>query len=97
MDSLRRASGALFYLLGTLAVTSIILVQRGILVDLSSTLLAVIDLPLLLTGMLFGGSTLVTSIGRGQHTRGLVIVVFVPLLLVFTCFAYLNFAMPFPE
>ena len=97
MDSLRRASAILFYLLGSLAIIVIVLMQQGIATDALSLFLNIIDLPLLLLGMLFGGSTLVMSIGRGQHTRGLVITVFVPLFFLFVFFVYLNFGLPFVE
>ena len=97
MDSLRRASGALFYLLGLLTILGIVLVQRGVTVPFLATFLNIVDLPLLLTGMLFGGSTLITSVGREKMSTGLIVAVFLPLLLAFSFFAYLNFSMPFPE
>ena len=97
MDSLRHASGALFYFLGTLTIVAIVLVEKGIQTALLGTFLAIVDLPLLFTGMLFGGSTLVASVGQGKTSKGLAIAVFSLLFLAFLFFAYLNFGMPFAE
>lgn len=97
MDTLRRASAFLFYLLGTLTIVGIILVHRDIAAEQTSVFLNVVDLPLLLVSMLFGGSTLVTSLGRGKQSAVLALAVFIPLLLAFGFFAWINFAMPFAE
>lgn len=98
MDALQRASSAIFYTLGTLTIVGIVLYQREILVRPLSVFLSIIDLPLLFSGMLFGGSTLVSSVGHDRTSSALVAVVFVPLAILFLIFASLNFALPFqPE
>ncbi len=97
MDALRRASAFLFYLLGTLTIVAIVFVQKNILAPELSIFLNVIDLPLLLLGILFGGTTLITSLCRGKVSPVLAVVVFLPLLAAFAFFAYLNFGLPFPE
>lgn len=98
MDSLQRASAVLFYALGLLTITAIVLVQRGIAVSAASIFLNIVDLPLLLTGMLFGGSTLVSSLSRERTSSTLMLAVFIPLAIIFLAFVYFNFALPFqPE
>ncbi len=97
MDALRRASAPIFYFLGTLTILSIVLVQRDMFVRPLSLFLNVVDLPLLLAAMLYGGSTLVSSLGRGKTSMPLALTVFIPLILAFGFFAWLNFAMPFAE
>ncbi len=97
VDALRRASAPIFYLLGALAILSIVLAQREIFVRPLSLFLNVVDLPLLLAAMLYGGSTLVSSLGRGKASAALALTVFIPLVLAFGFFAWLNFAMPFAE
>lgn len=98
MDALQRTSSAIFYTLGALTIVGIVLYQREILVRPLSMFLSIIDLPLLFSGMLFGGSTLVSSVGRERMSSALVAIVFVPLAVLFLLFASFNFALPFqPE
>ena len=97
MDALRRASAVLFYVLGTLTILAIVFVSREMFTGPSSLFLNVVDLPLLFSGMLFGGTALVSSLGRGKPSAGLILTVFVPLALAFGFFAWVNFAMPFAE
>ncbi len=97
MNALRRASAFVFYLLGTLTILSIALVQREIFVAPLSQFLTVVDLPLLLSAMLLGGSTLVSSLSREKTSIALSLFVFIPLLAVFGFFAWVNFSMPFVE
>ncbi len=97
MVSLRKASAAVFYLLGALTIVAIVLVNRGIAVGSLSLFLNVVDLPLLFMGILFGGSTLVSSLSRDKISLSLTLVVFLPLLIAFGFFAWINFAMPFAE
>lgn len=97
MNSLRRASGALFYLLGILTIASIACINLGIEADRLSVFLNVIDLPLLLSGMLFGGSSFLISLSRGKTSVALTCVVFIPLLILFGLFVWMNFALPFVD
>lgn len=96
VDSLQRTSSVIFYTLGLLTIAAIVLVQRGVAAATLSLFLNIVDLPLLLTGMLFGGGALVSSLSREWTSPALVAIVFVPLSIVFLMFAYLNFALPFP-
>ncbi len=98
MDALRRASAPLFYFLGSIAIVAVVLVHRGIYGGLLTTLLNIIDLPLAFFAMLLGGSTLAVSVSRDGKPSVLVsAVIFLPLVVFFSFFAYLNFAMPFAE
>ncbi len=98
MDVLRRASAPLFYFLGLIAIVAVVLVHRGIYGGLFTTFLNVIDLPLAFFAMLLGGSTLAVSVSKDGKPSTLVsLIIFLPLLILFGFFAYLNFAMPFAE
>ena len=97
MHSLRKASAVLFYILGSLTILAIVLVNLGMFVSPLSVFLNIVDLPLLLMGILFGGSALLTSLGREKVSVSLAFAVFIPLLLAFGFFAWMNFAMPFAE
>jgi len=98
MEALQRASSMIFYTLGALTIVGIVLYQREILVRPLSIFLNIIDLPLLFSGMLFGGSTLVSSLSRDHVSPVLTAVVFVPLGILFLLFAFFNFGLPFqPE
>ncbi len=98
MHSLRRASALLFYGLGLIAIIAIVLVERGMWDAQLSVFLNIIDLPLLLFAMLYGGSALATSLSKDEHPSPIMIaVIFVPLAIAFFAFAYFNFALPFPE
>lgn len=96
MEALQRASAVLFYTLGLLTIAAIVLVQRGVAAATLSLFLNIVDLPLLLSGMLLGGSTLVSSFSRERTSPAFVAVVFVPLAILFLIFASFNFALPFP-
>ncbi len=97
MDTLRRVSAAVFYCLGTVMIVLIVLVQRGIAAEELAPILLVLDLPLLLTGVLFGGSSLYVSLVKDKRSVLLLIVIFLPLVILFGFFAYLNFALPFTQ
>jgi hypothetical protein len=97
MHALRRASTALFYLLGSLTIMAIVLVQRDVFVMYASRFLAVVDLPLLLVGMLYGGSALCESAASGRSRTILATIVFTVITLLFVLFCYLNFALPFSD
>lgn len=95
MHSLHRISATLFYILGTTVILGIVLTMRGVMVETLTTLLNVLDLPLLFVGMLYGGSSLVLSMTKDRVPLNLSILVFGFLAVLFAVFAYLNFAFPF--
>jgi len=95
MDALRRASAALFYTLGTIVLVLFILLKRELIGPWASALLHVLDLPLLLFGMLYGGLSLTGSMTKGSRPTVLHMVVGVILASVFIAFAWMNFGFPF--
>jgi hypothetical protein len=97
MDSLRRASGFLFYAAGIITLVLIVLSRRGITVMQTDRLLPVIDLPLLFIGMLYGGTSLYGSLTRGRSSPVLGASIFVPLGILLLFFLWLNFAYPLPD
>jgi len=97
MDTLRRVSAFLFYCLGTVMIVLIVLVQRKYASAELAPILSVLDLPLLLIGVLFGGSSLYVSLVKDKRSVPLLIVIFLPLVVLFVVFAYLNFALPFTQ
>lgn len=97
MDSLRRASGFLFYFIGIITLVLIVLSRRGIAAGLTGGLLPVIDLPLIFVGLLYGGTSLYGSLTREKSSTALAMSIFVPLAIIFIIFCWLNFAYPFPE
>ncbi|MFA5799702.1 MAG: hypothetical protein WC840_01945 [Candidatus Peribacteraceae bacterium] len=97
MDTLRRVSAFVFYCLGTVMIVLIVLVQRGIAAEELAPIPAVLDLPLLLTGVLFGGSSLYVSLVKDKRSIPLLIVIFLPLAALVGFFVYLNFSLPFTQ
>jgi len=95
MDSIRTASGFLFYTVGALLLCAIVLVKRGMLPAVAPYL-HILDLPIVFIAMLYGGSSLYMSLSRGKQSLPLLLTIFVPLLLLFALFGWFNFGMPFP-
>jgi hypothetical protein len=97
MNTLRKVSAFCFYILGSVLIVLIVLVQRGVGPSILNLSLHLFDLPLLFTGMLFGGSSLYLSLVKDKSSVPLLIVIFLPLAVLFAFFAYLNFALPFSQ
>ncbi len=95
MDSVRQASGFLFYTVGVLLIAFIVLMKRGLFVEFAPYL-HILDLPIILITILYAGSSLYVSLSRGKKSLPLLLVVFVPLGVFFAVFCWFNFAMPFP-
>jgi hypothetical protein len=96
MDAIRKASGFLFYVVGSLLIVVIMLAKRGILTDAAAPYVHSLDLPVLLVAMLYGGSSLYVSLSRGKKSLLLLLIIFVPLGVLFSLFCWFNFVMPFP-
>jgi hypothetical protein len=89
---LHALSAVLFYILGASFFTAYILVHNGIAQNAALAWLNIGDMPLLLTGMLYGGISVYSSIRNDQsHSRGLMLAIGVPLLVLFIVLAGLNF------
>ncbi len=97
MDTVRRISAFCFYILGSVLIILIVLNQRGMGSSFMNLSLHLFDLPLLFTGMLFGGSSLYLSLVKDKSSVPLLIVIFLPLAVLFAFFAYLNLALPFAQ
>lgn len=97
MDSVRRASAYLFYLLGVIFIPLVVLYERGSLPETIAPVMNSLDLPILFIAVLFGGSSLYVSLTKGQKSLPLLLAVFVPMGVIFAVFCWLNFSMPFAE
>ncbi len=95
MSALQRSSEFLFFVLGILLLACFIMVKRGIAVEIAQPLLHSIDLPLLLAGMLYGGSSLYASIRQEKEfSLGIALAIAIPMAVTFLVFASMNFALP---
>ncbi len=95
MHALDRVSAITFYFLGACVIAGVVLLALGYFVTRLPTILHILDLPLLASGMLYGGSSLILSLQRERVSRGLSIVVFGFLTILFAIFTVLNFTFPF--
>ena len=90
---LHTLSAVLFYILGTSFFLAYIFLRNGIMQNNAMEWLNIGDMPLLLTGMLYGGISVYLSIRDDQnHSRGLMIAIGLPLLILFIVLAGLNFS-----
>lgn len=94
MEAVRKASGFLFYVAGTLLILAIVLVKSGVASGIAPYM-HVVDLPILFIAMLYAGSSLYVSLARGKKSLPLLLITFVPLGVLFAVFAWFNFALPF--
>lgn len=85
MQLVRHASAILFFVLGSLMFFLVILKQAA--------LLAVLDLPLIFFGLLYGGSALLTGNNKEPSTLSTAIVG-VLMLAIFVVFLWFNFGFP---
>lgn len=96
MDAFRRASAVLFFGLGVLVLVLILALKQEMVGVWATTLLNVLDLPLLLFGCLYGGLSLTGSMTKGKLTP-LLIIVGIILGALFLIFLWFNFSFPFAE
>ena len=91
VTDLKRISGILFYLLGGSFFLAY-LVHSNNLSPLGLWWLTIADLPLALAGVVYGGTSLYTSVQpRDKHSKGLMITIGLPLLIIFGSLVVLNF------
>lgn len=96
VDSIRKASGLLFYIFGACAIALVLLARRGNLSPAMRPLLDIVDLPLLFVAFLYGGSSLYASLTKGKKSLPLLMGIFIPLGVLFVVLAWFNFGLPFP-
>lgn len=92
MQILRTVSAAAFYAIGTVVILGVALASRGVAWSAGiSTLLRVLDLPLLLSGMLYAGTCLVDGAKEHRTRVALSIVAGCVLGAIFLAALYANF------
>lgn len=85
-------SAALFYILGSSFFLSYILMHNDIAPDAASGWLSIADIPLLFSGLLYGGLSVYLSIqDEAKPSRGLMIAIGVPLTVIFLVLLIVNF------
>lgn len=89
---MHKLSGILFYVLGTSFFLAYLLFQNGLYAPWPEWWLSVGDLPLLLIGMLYGGSSLYLSVAQPKvKSTALALCIIVPLAALFIAIATLNY------
>jgi hypothetical protein len=90
--TLQRLSAILFYLLAGSFFLGYLLARNSVFLPWSEWWLKVADLPLVLVAILYGGSSLYTSVHRKEHISWLLLVcITIPLSLLFIALVILNF------
>ncbi len=93
--AIQRSSEFLFFFLGVIAIICVVLLKKDIATDIVQPLVRSIDLPLILAGMLYGGSSLYRSVRQDREfALPLTLSIAIPLAVLFLIFAYMNFVLP---
>lgn len=96
LADLKKLSGFFFYTLGCVTLFALVSLKRGWSPSFAMSMLSSIDLPLILTAMLYGGSSFYLSLKRdGSWSLPLALAIGVPLGLLFLLFAYMDLWLPF--
>ncbi|PIQ76843.1 hypothetical protein COU78_00905 [Candidatus Peregrinibacteria bacterium CG10_big_fil_rev_8_21_14_0_10_49_24] len=91
-EHLHRLSAVLFYALGTSFFVAYLLLTNGLYAPWPEWWLSVGDIPVLLCGMLYGGSSLYISVKHPKDVSlALAIVILMPLVALFTFLVLLNY------
>lgn len=92
---LHTLSAVLFYLLGGAYFLALVFHANGIMVTASRAWLDSTDLPLLLMGLLFGGTSLYRSVRNdGDTSHVLIVGIAIPLVILFVLLLITNFLTP---
>ncbi len=92
MKYVHTVSAIAFYVLGSTFFLAYIALHNNILAGMSTWWMNVADMPMLFVGMLYGGLSVYTSIHDGnEHSRGLILSIGLPLVIVFIALFILNF------
>ncbi len=95
MSALHRSSEFLFFLLGAGAIACVVLIKRGVAVATLQPIANSIDLPLILAGGIYAGTSLYRSMRRDKEfSFPAAFMIALPILAVFVVFAYINFFLP---
>lgn len=85
-------SAVLFYVLGTTFFLSYILMHNGIAAAAARAWLQTGDMPLLLSGLLYGGSSVYASIHHdAASSKALLLGIFIPAAMLFLLLLVVNF------
>jgi len=90
IQAVRSASAFLFYLLGSVVLV-LVLVAESVPQSSVTMLLHILDLPLLLIALVYGGTSLIGSTGKGRVSSIFAMLTSVILLALFLVFAWFNF------
>jgi hypothetical protein len=89
---LQSLSGVLFYALGLSFFVSYLLLKNSILSEITEWWMRTLDLPLILSALLYGGLSLLQGLqGSTTKFRGLTFIIFLPIAALFFSFMILNF------
>jgi hypothetical protein len=92
---LHTLSAVLFYVLGGSFFLAIVLQYNGIAGNAPQVWMDIADLPLLLTGLLFGGASLYRSVrGDDDPSHALIVGIAIPLTILFVLLLITNFLTP---
>ncbi len=92
---LHTLSAILFYILGTSFFLAIVLRQNAIAGTAPQVWMDIADLPLLLTGLLYGGVSLYRSVRNDEHvSHALIVGLALPLGILFSLLLITNFLTP---
>lgn len=94
-QAVSKASGFLFYVLGSATLVFVVLVRRGFITGPDDMVLHIVDLPLAFLGVVFAGSSLYVSLARGERiSLPLLLAIGIPLAVIFGTLVYFNFGFP---
>lgn len=89
---LHKFSAILFYIFGIIFFIAYLLFRNTIFSPWPEIVLSICDLPLILSGMLYGGSSLYLSIKNPkQKSKALLLGVTIPLIIIFLMLIIMNF------
>ena len=89
---LHTLSAVLFYLLAGSFFLALALLRGGVGGSMASWWMQIGDVPLLLSGLLYGATSMYKSLADPEHpSRGLLIAIVIPVTLLFLLLAALNF------
>lgn len=96
VSALHRAAAFWFFSIGFAVIIGVVLLSRGWLPSVLIGALHSLDVPLLLAGIVFGGTSLYRSmVPEGKSSPILAVCIALPLVALFCLAAYVNFALPF--
>lgn len=96
--TLHSLTAFLFYVLGAGSFAAFVLLRNGLYDAWPAWWLTVVKMPLLLTGLIYGGTSIYLSLmaAEDRPSRGLGAVIVVPILLLFLLSLFLNFRHAIP-